>query len=65
MCTILFVFVASIAIMIERWFQLYRVRSVNRKMWDVLLPMLDKGAHVKPRTVISIDKSAMLQMLGI
>ena len=36
MYPILFVFVAGMAITIERWFQLSRIRSVNRKIWDVL-----------------------------
>ena len=32
MYPILFVFVAGMAIAVERWFQLSRIRSVNRKM---------------------------------
>jgi hypothetical protein len=41
---ILFVSVVGMAITIERLFHLNRVRSVNRKMRDVLHPMLDKSA---------------------
>jgi hypothetical protein len=44
MYPILFVSVVGMAITIERLFHLNRVRSVNRKMRDVLHPMLDKGA---------------------
>jgi len=48
MYPILLVFVAGMAIAIERWFLLNRVGSVNRKTWDVLHPMPDKGAFDKP-----------------
>ena len=65
MYPILLVFVAGMAITIERWFQLKHVRSVNRKMWDVLQPLLDKGDFDKARTVISKDDSTISQMLGM
>ncbi len=65
MYPILLVLVTGIAITIERWFELNRVRSLNRKMWDVLYPMLDKGEFDKARTVISKDKSTISQMLGM
>jgi biopolymer transport protein ExbB len=65
MYPILFVFVAGMAITVERWFQLSRIRSVNRKMWNVLHPMLVKGEFDKARTIISKDKSAISQMLGM
>jgi biopolymer transport protein ExbB len=65
MYPILLVFVAGMAIAIERWFQLNRVRSVNRKMWETLQPMLDKGEFDKARTVISKDNSTISQMLGM
>jgi hypothetical protein len=53
----LLVFVVGMAITIEHWFHLNRVRGVNRKMRDVLHLMPDKGAFDKPRTVINKDKS--------
>jgi biopolymer transport protein ExbB len=65
MYPILFVFVAGMAITIERWFQLSRIRSVNRKIWDVLDPMLVKGKFDKVRAVINNDKSAISQLLGM
>ena len=65
MYPILFVFVAGMAITIERWFQLSRIRSVNRKIWDVLDPMLVKGKFDKVRAVINNDKSAIPQLLGM
>jgi biopolymer transport protein ExbB len=65
MYPILFVFVAGMAITIERWFQLSHIRSVNRKIWDVLDPMLVKGKFDKVRAVINNDKSAIAQLLGM
>ena len=65
MYPILFVFVAGMAITIERWFQLSRIRSVNRKIWDVLDPMLVKGKFDKVRSIINNDKSAIAQLLGM
>jgi len=65
MYPILFVFVAGMAIAIERWFQLSRTRNTNLKMWKVLHPMLNKGEFDKARTVIGKDKSAISQMLGM
>jgi biopolymer transport protein ExbB len=65
MYPILFVFVAGMAITVERWFQLNRTRNVNRKMWNAVHPMLAKGEFDKARTLISKDKSAISQMLGM
>ena len=65
MYPILFVFVAGMAIALERWFQLTRIRSVNRKMWNVLFPMLAKGQFEKVREAVRQDKSTIAQMLGM
>jgi biopolymer transport protein ExbB len=65
MYPILFVFVAGMAITVERWFQLSRIRSVNRKIWNVLDPMLVKGEFDKVRAIIKKDKSAIAQLLGM
>jgi biopolymer transport protein ExbB len=65
MYPILFVFVAGVAITVERWFRLNRIRSVNRKIWNVLDPMLVKGEFDKVRTIIKKDKSAIAQLLGM
>ena len=65
MYPILFVFIAGMGIAIERWFQLSRVRSVNRKMWNQLYPMLTKGEFDKAQAVVSKDKSTISQMLGM
>ncbi len=65
MYPILFVFLAGMGIAIERWFQLSRVRSVNRKMWNVLHPLLAKGALEKVRTIVNKDKSTISQMMAM
>jgi biopolymer transport protein ExbB len=65
MYPILFVFVAGMAITIERWFQLSHIRSVNRKIWNMLDPMLLRGEFDKVRAIINKDKSAISQLLGM
>jgi biopolymer transport protein ExbB len=65
MYPILLVFVAGLVITAERWIQLTRVRSVNRKMWDILHPMLEKGEFDKALSVTSKEKSIISQMLGM
>ena len=63
MYPILLVFVAGMAITIERWFKLNRIRSLNRKMWNLLHPVLTKGEFDKARAMIDKDKSTISQML--
>jgi biopolymer transport protein ExbB len=65
MYPILFVFVAGMAIAVERWFQLSRIRSVNRKMWKLLQPVLGKGEFDKARQMVNKDKSTISQMLAM
>jgi biopolymer transport protein ExbB len=65
MYPILLVFVAGMAITVERWVQLNRIRSVNRKMWNLLHPMLVKGEFDKARGIINKNKSTISQMLGM
>ncbi len=65
MYPILFVFAAGMAISMERWIQLGRVRSVNRKMWTVLQPILAKGEFDKARQMVNKDKSTISQMLAM
>ena len=65
MYPILLVFVAGMAIAVERWFQLTRVRSVNSKIWNVLYPMLAKGEFDKVRAIVNKDKSTIARMLGM
>jgi biopolymer transport protein ExbB len=65
MYPILFVFVAGMGISIERWFQLGRIRTVNRKMWNVLYPLLSKGEFDKAKDIVGKDQSTICQMLGM
>jgi biopolymer transport protein ExbB len=65
MYPILLVFVAGMAITVERWFQLNRIRSMNRNMWSLLQPVLVKGDFDKAQAIIKKDKSTISQMLGM
>ena len=65
MYPILLVFVAGMAITVQRWFQLNRIRSLNRKMWNLLHPVLVKGDFDKAQAIIKKDKSTISQMLGM
>jgi len=65
MYPILFVFVIGLAIALERWFRLSRIRGVNRKLWNRLYPMLVKGEFDKVKALVSKDKSTIAQMLGM
>ncbi|MDH3356564.1 MAG: MotA/TolQ/ExbB proton channel family protein [Desulfobacteraceae bacterium] len=65
MYPILLVFVAGMAIAVERWFQLNHIRDGNRKMWNLLHPLVTKGDFDKALAMIKKDKSAISQMLGM
>ena len=65
MYPILFVFVTGMAIAVERWLQLSRVRSVNSKIWSVLYPLMTKGEFDKVRAIVDKDKSTIARMLGM
>ncbi len=65
MYPILIVFAIGLAISIERWIQLVRIRSGNKKMWKQLYPVLSKGEFEKARQMANKDKSIIAQMLGM
>jgi biopolymer transport protein ExbB len=65
MYPILLVFVAGMAIAVERWLELNRIKGVNRKIWDMLHPVLAKGEFDKAQSIIAKDKSTISQMLGM
>ncbi len=65
MYPILFVFLTGIAVAVERWFQLSRIRSLNRKMWNTFYPMLAKGEFDKVKAIVKKDKSTISQMLDM
>ena len=65
MYPIMLVFIVGMAIAFERWFQLGRIRSLNRKMWNVLQPVLVKGEFDKARQMVNKDKSTISRMLAM
>jgi biopolymer transport protein ExbB len=65
MYPILLVFLAGMGIALERWFNLTRVRNVNRKIWNKLYPMLAKGQFEKVKDAVSNDDSTISQMLSM
>jgi len=65
MYPILLVFVAGLAITLERWLELTRVRNTNRKMWYLLQPVLANGEFDKAQSMINDDDSTISQMLGM
>ena len=65
MYPILLVFAVGIAIAAERWFQLARTRSENRKAWAQLQPVLVKGEFDKARDMAGKSKSTIAQMLSM
>jgi len=65
MYPILFVFAVGMAIAVERWIHLSRIRSENRKMWNLLHPVLVEGEFDKAREMVNSDTSTISQMLGM
>jgi len=65
MYPIMFVFAAGMAIAVERWFQLNRIRSANYSMWKLLQPVLVKGEFDKARQMVNKNKSTISQMLAM
>lgn len=65
MYPILVVFIVGVSIAVERWFQLARIRSVNRRMWNKLYPMLTRGQFTAVRQALGKDQSTISQMLGM
>ena len=65
MYPILLVFAVGLAIAVERWIQLNRIRLANNKLWNLLRPVLVKGEFDKARQMVNKDKSSMAQMLGM
>ena len=55
MFPILLVLAAGIAISVERWIHLNRVKKENRQMWDQVQPVLALGDFDKARELVSED----------
>jgi biopolymer transport protein ExbB len=65
MYPILIVFAVGVAISVERWMQLTRTRNENRKMWNLIQPVLNEGEFEKARQLVNDDKSTISQMLSM
>jgi biopolymer transport protein ExbB len=65
MYPILFVFAFGMAISIERWIHLGRIRSQNRRLWVEVLPLLAESDFDTAREIVNEDKSAIAQMLSM
>src|SRR5512138_887273 len=65
MFPIVIVLAVGLAIAVERWVQLKRIKDANRKTWDAIQPVLAKGEFDKAREMVTEDKSDMAQMLGM
>lgn len=62
---ILFIGAIGIGITIERYIKLQRAESANRKMWDQLQPVLQKGDFDAAREMTANDKSYISQLLTV
>ena len=65
MYPILFVFLIGMGIAFERWFHLTQIRNINRKIWNMIYPMLVKGQLEKVRGTVNNDNSTISQMLSM
>jgi biopolymer transport protein ExbB len=65
MFPILLVFAAGIAIAVERWIHLNRVKKENRKIWEEVHPVLAEGNFDKARELVNEDGATISQMLAM
>jgi biopolymer transport protein ExbB len=65
MFPILLVLAAGIAIAIERWIHLKRVKAENSKAWDEVHPVLAEGDFDRAREMVNENDSALSQMLAM
>src|SRR5512144_1882566 len=65
MFPIVTVLAVGLAIAVERWVHLKRIKDANKKTWDSIQPLLARGEFDKAREMITEDKSNMAQMLGM
>jgi biopolymer transport protein ExbB len=65
MLPILLTLAAGIAIAIERWIHLKRVKTQNSKVWDEVHPVLAEGNFDKAREMVNEDDSTLSQMLAM
>uniref|UniRef100_C6DZ21 MotA/TolQ/ExbB proton channel n=1 Tax=Geobacter sp. (strain M21) TaxID=443144 RepID=C6DZ21_GEOSM len=65
MFPILLVLAAGVAISVERWMHLNRVKKQNRQMWEEVHPVLAEGDFDRARELVNQDESAIGQMLSM
>jgi biopolymer transport protein ExbB len=65
MVPILLVFAIGVAISIERYVTLTIVTRRNRRIWDRVKPLLDKGNFDEARDMTAEDESTISQVLGM
>jgi biopolymer transport protein ExbB len=65
MFPILLVLAGGIAIAIERWIHLKRVKEENSKVWDEVHPVLAEGDFDKAREMVNENGSTLSQMLAM
>lgn len=64
MYPILIVFAFGLAIAIERWMKLNKVRNSNRSMWDKLHPVLSEGDFDAAREMTEQNESTISRLLN-
>lgn len=65
MFPILLTLAVGIAIAVERWIHLNRVKKQNRDMWEQVHPVLAVGNFDTAREMVNNDSSAISQMLSM
>ena len=65
MFPILLVLAGGIAIAIERWIHLKRVKAENSRVWDEVHPVLVEGDFDKAREMVNMNDSTLSQMLAM
>jgi len=63
MYPILLVFAFGMAIAVERWIQLARVKIQNQNMWNQIQPFLAEGEFDKARELVNEDQASISRML--
>jgi biopolymer transport protein ExbB len=65
MFPILLVLLVGLAIAVERWVHLKKVKESNKNLWDSIYPNLEQGEFDKAREIANNDTSSMAQMLSM
>lgn len=64
MYPIMVVFAIGVVIAIERWAYLTMSRASSRKMWDELMPLIQKGKFPQAMSITAKSKTAMGRILN-